>query len=106
MRYLKVTGMILIAVLLLSANTVFARFATQEQGKITQEEHSEIWEVISWVSGLITLTLLISTILAGRGMKRRKVKPGTHHLLAYITLGMALAHGTYNFVFNILLGSS
>jgi|GEM_PF-1271312 len=106
MRYLKVTGMILMVALLLSANTVFARFETQEQGTIVQEEHSEIWEVISWISGLITLILLISTILAARGMKKRKIKPSTHHLLAYLTLGMALAHGTYNFVFIVLLGSS
>ncbi len=102
MRYLKVTGMILIIVLLLSANQVFAH----SEKTIAQEEHSEIWETISWVSGLLTLILLVSTVLAGRGMKKRKVKPGTHHLLAYITLGMALAHGAYNFIFMVLLGSS
>jgi hypothetical protein len=53
---------------------------------------------ISVVSGLLTLTLLISTAVAGRLMKKRKIKAATHHKLAYITVVVALAHGIYNFL--------
>lgn len=62
-------------------------------------EHEETGEMIeiSVLSGLVTLILLISTVTAGRLMKKGKVAVKTHHTLAYITLLVALSHGIYNF---------
>ena len=87
-------GMILIALLLLSAPLVLAH---TEAANDTHEEEEEGLE-LGVISGLITLICVMSTVVAGRLMKKGKVKIGTHHTLAYVTLVLALLHGVYNFL--------
>jgi hypothetical protein len=50
------------------------------------------------ISGLVTLICVISTVVAGRLMKKGKVKARTHHALAHVLVALALFHGIYNFV--------
>jgi hypothetical protein len=66
-------------------------------GTHEQKESGEMIE-ISVLSGLVTFILLVSTVTAGRLMKKGKIKAATHHKLAYITVVVALAHGIYNFL--------
>ncbi|OAQ21726.1 hypothetical protein [Thermosulfurimonas dismutans] len=48
------------------------------------------------ISGLVLLGLLFSTALAGHLFLKRRVSRKVHHLLAYLTLVVALIHATYN----------
>jgi hypothetical protein len=92
MRYVRKIGILFILFFLLSTLLLWANSGgTQEH-----EESGEPIE-ISVLSGLVTLILLLSTVTAGRLMKKGKVAVKTHHRLAYITLLVALAHGVYNF---------
>ncbi len=54
----------------------------------------------SLLSGLSLLILLFATAGAGFAMLRGKVSRQKHHLLAYITLFLALIHGIYNLFFH------
>ena len=92
MHYFRRTGVLFILLFLLSAQLLWAN--TREGNE--NEEAGELIE-ISVLSGLVTLILLISTVTAGRLMKKGKVAVKTHHTLAYATLLVALAHGIYNF---------
>ena len=88
------TGIILIALLFLAVPLVFGH---TEPANDTHEEEGEGLE-IGVLSGLITFICVISTVVAGRLMKKGKVKVRTHHTLAYVTVALALFHGIYNFV--------
>ena len=85
---------ILIGLAFLSAPLVFAH---AEPANDTHEEEGEGLE-FGVISGLVTLICVISTVVAGRLMKKGKVKVRTHHTLAYVTVALALFHGIYNFV--------
>lgn len=93
MRYFRKTGVLFILFFLLSTQLVWANAREGNEN----EEAGELIE-ISVLSGLVTLVLLVSTVTAGRLMKKGKVAVRTHHTLAYITLLVALAHGIYNFI--------
>lgn len=88
------TGIILVTLLLLSAPLVFAH---TEPANDTHENEDEGLK-FGVISGLVTLICVISTVVAGRLMKKGKVKVRTHHALAYILVGLALFHGIYNFL--------
>ena len=92
MRYVRKIGIPFILFLLLSIQLVWANSGEAQE----HEESGEMIE-ISVLSGLVTLILLVSTVTAGRLMKKGKVAVKTHHTLAYATLLVALAHGIYNF---------
>jgi hypothetical protein len=92
MRYVGKIGILFILFFLLSTQLLWANAREGNEN----EEAGELIE-ISVVSGLVTLVLLISTVTAGRLMKKGKVAVKTHHTLAYVTLLVALAHGIYNF---------
>lgn len=92
MYYFRKTGLLFILFLLLSTQLLRANSGKADE----HEEAGELME-ISVLSGLVTLILLISTVTAGRLMKKGKVAAKTHHTLAYITLLVALSHGIYNF---------
>ncbi len=92
MRCVRKTGVLFILFFLLSAQLLWANSKEAHE----HEESGELIE-ISVLSGVVTLILLISTVTAGRLMKKGKVAVKTHHKLAYITLLVALAHGIYNF---------
>jgi len=92
MRCVRKTGVLFILLFLLSAQLLWANAREGNE----DDEAGELIE-ISVLSGLVTLILLISTLTAGRLMKKGKVAVTTHHTLAYITLLVALAHGIYNF---------
>lgn len=88
------TGIILIALLFLAVPLVFAH---TEPANDTHEEEGAGLE-FGVISGLVTLICVISTVVTGRLMKKGKVKVRTHHMLAYVTVALALFHGIYNFV--------
>ncbi|UCB52561.1 MAG: hypothetical protein JSV10_00235 [Candidatus Zixiibacteriota bacterium] len=88
------TGIILIALMLLSAPLATAN---GEPMNDTHEEEEEGLE-LGVISGLITLVCVAGTVVVGRLMKKGKVKVGTHHTLAYTSLALALFHGIYNFI--------
>jgi fucose 4-O-acetylase-like acetyltransferase len=92
MHYVRKIGILLILFFLLSTPLLWGNSREANQ----HEESGEMIE-ISVLSGLVTLILLISTVTAGRLMKKGKVAVKTHHTLAYATLLVALAHGIYNF---------
>ncbi len=48
------------------------------------------------VSGLLLLAFLFSTAWAGFAMLKGKASRKRHHLLAYLTLALALIHAFYN----------
>ena len=48
------------------------------------------------ISGLVLIGLLFSTALAGHLFLKRRISRKVHHLLAYLTLVVALIHGIYN----------
>jgi len=99
MNHLKKMGIILITFLLLRAPLVFAHSRSHEQDSIKVEQQitpSPDILNIPLISGLITLILIITTVIAGRLMKKGKIRVKTHHILAYATLILGLTHGIYN----------
>jgi nitrate reductase gamma subunit len=92
MRHLGKIGILLILLFLLSTPLLWGNSREAHE----HEESGEMIE-ISVLSGLVTLILLISTVTAGRLMKKGRMAVKTHHTLAYITLLVALSHGIYNF---------
>lgn len=90
----------MIPLVLLSTPILFANSQSHshDPGEVQEEGESSESIEISVVSGLLTLILLISTVTAGRLMKKGKVAVKTHHRLAYATLVIAIAHGIYNFL--------
>lgn len=88
------TGIILIALMLLSAPLATAN------GEPMNDAHEEEEEGLEFgvISGLATLICVISTVVVGRLMKKGKMKVATHHTLAYLTVALALFHGIYNFL--------
>jgi hypothetical protein len=92
MHYVRKIGILFILFSLLTTQLVWANAREGSEN----EEAEELIE-ISVLSGLVTLMLLISTVTAGRLMKKGKVTVTTHHTLAYVTVLVALAHGIYNF---------
>ena len=92
MRCVIKTWVLFILLFLLPVQLLWANSG----GTHEHEESGEIIE-ISVLSGLVTFILLVSTVTAGRLMKKGKVTVTTHHTLAYVTLLVALAHGIYNF---------
>ena len=92
MHYFTKTGVLFILLFLLSAQLLWANVR-----EINENEGAGEPVEIAVLSGLLTLILLISTVTAGRLMKKGKVAVKTHHRLAYITLLVALSHGIYNF---------
>ena len=93
MRCDRKTWVLVILLLFVSTQLLWANSG----GTYEHEESGEIIE-ISVLSGLVTFILLVSTVTAGRLMKKGKIKVATHHKLAYITVVVALAHGIYNFL--------
>ena len=85
---------ILIGLAFFSAPLVFTQAALANDSYGEEEEGLEI----GVLSGLITFICVISTVVVGRLMKKGKVKVGTHHALAYVTVVVALFHGIYNFI--------
>jgi hypothetical protein len=92
MRYVGKIGILFILFFLLSTTLLWANAREAHEHEASGEGIE-----ISVLSGLVTLILLISTVTAGRLMKKGKVAVKTHHALAYITLLVALSHGIYNF---------
>ena len=92
MRYVRKIGIPFVLFFLLSTQLLWAN-----SGEAHEHEGRGEGIEISVLSGLVTLVLLISTVTAGRLMKKGKVEVKTHHALAYVTLLVALAHGVYNF---------
>jgi hypothetical protein len=84
---------ILIGLVLLSAALAVA-YADRPNDVYEEEEGFEL----GVLSGLITLICVLSTVVIGRLMRKGKAKVTTHHVLAYITLVVALFHGVYNFI--------
>jgi hypothetical protein len=92
MLHVRKIGILFILFSLLSTQLLWAN-----SGEVHEHEGAGEGIQISVLSGLVTLVLLISTVTAGRLMKKGKVTVKTHHTLAYVTLLVALAHGIYNF---------
>ena len=85
-------GIILIFLVLISVSFVIAKSGSANEGYQDEAEGLEL-EVIS---GLLTFLCVASTFTTGWLMKKGKVKVRTHHVIAYITVGLALFHGIYN----------
>jgi len=115
MNYVRKTGILLIAFALLLTPYIFANSEHHDRDSISfqntalpeEQEHSHSSEIIniSLISGALVLTLLISTVVAGRLMKKGKITAKTHHRLAYTTLVSATAHGIYNLLVHYILNS-
>lgn len=97
---LKKVSMILAVFMFLSVSFVFAHSESHTPDSTVGQEYQPSSNIVdfSLISGLLTLILVISTVLAGRFMKKGRVKIKTHHLLAYITLVSAITHGIYNLI--------
>lgn len=106
MIYHRKTAILLIALLLLSAPFIFAHTKSQDDLDV-EEQHVQSSNIvdISLISGIVTLILVILAVGAGRFMRKRKMKAKTHHMLAYITLVLALTHGIYNLFVHYILNS-
>lgn len=62
--------------------------------------HKEGPSSVALVTGLALLGLLAATATVGRLMIRGKASRRLHHLLAYVTLLLALGHAVYNLFFH------
>ncbi|QJA05937.1 hypothetical protein FVE67_03600 [Thermosulfurimonas marina] len=60
------------------------------------EGHEEGPSKVALITGLALLGLLASTATVGRLMIKGKASRRLHHLLAYLTLLLALVHAVYN----------
>ena len=86
-------AIVLVGLWLLVATLTFA------QPVLANDAHEEEEGLeLGVLSGLITFICVLSTVVVGRMMKKGKTKVTTHHALAYITVLVALFHGTYNFL--------
>jgi len=99
MNYVRKTSMFLILFVFLSTPLGFTNSEPHSDDPVEGQQrlYSSNSIDISLISGVIVLSLLICSVVAGRLMKKGKVAVKTHHKLAYITLLVALAHGIYNF---------
>jgi hypothetical protein len=113
MDSVRKTGVFLVALAVLSAPFVFANSEKHEHDSVSyrdttsleQEEHVHASETIniSLISGVIVLAFVLSTVIAGRLMRKGKVRAKTHHRLAYTTLTFAIVHGIYNLLVHYIL---
>jgi len=88
------TAVFLFVLFLLSTSFLLAHSQSERPEYGEQPEGLEL----GVISGLITFILVVSTVVVGRLMKKGKAPIKTHHTLAYITVGLALLHGIYNFL--------
>ena len=98
--FLNKATVILTIFLFLSASFVFAHSESHQPDTVTKQLYpsSSNFVDFSLLSGFLTLIFVISTVLAGRFMKKGRIKVKTHHVLAYITLVLTLTHGIYNLI--------
>jgi hypothetical protein len=107
------TGGLLVVFAVVSTPLVFANSDNHEHDSVSyrsttsleEQEHVHASETmnISLISGVIVLAFVISTVMAGRFMRKGKVKVKTHHRLAYTTLTLAIVHGVYNLLVHYIL---
>jgi len=97
-------AILLIALLFLSTPFIFAHNKSQDNLDV-EEQHVKSSKIvdISLISGIATLILVISTVIAGQLARKGKIKVKTHHKLAYTTLFLAVAHGIYNLLVHYVL---
>jgi hypothetical protein len=113
MDFVRRTGVFLIVIAVISTPLAFANsenhghdsVSYRDTPSLEEQEHVHASETIniSLISGLIVLTFVISTVIAGRLMRKGKLSAKTHHRLAYATLTLAIAHGVYNFLVHYIL---
>jgi hypothetical protein len=92
LAFVTKTGVLLGPLLLFSTPLLLAHSDSERPEYGEEAEGVEL----GVISGLITYILVVSTVVAGRLMKKGKVSIKTHHTLAYITVAVALLHGIYN----------
>jgi hypothetical protein len=94
----KILFVLLLFFAFLLSASAFAQSKSDNSSSTGQPDQSLLSSTLDphKLSGILVFILAASTALSGVLMKKRKAKPRTHHLLAYTTLIVALAHGIYN----------